>query len=127
MANETRRIKPDLIAEDETNFAALKAIDNYTPANPAYAVAEIEKARAEMVAAQEEEARADAAQKTARDNATQKEWNFHNLVGGSKDQVTAQFGRNSNQAQSVGRKKPSEYKPRTRGSKKDSGGDSGSK
>ncbi len=71
-----------------------------------------------MVAAQKEETRADAAQK---------EWNFHNLVGGSKDQVTAQFGRNSNQAQSVGRKKPSEYKPRTRGSKKDSGDDSGSK
>lgn len=126
MANETRRIKPDLLAADEANFAALKAITNYAPANPAYAVAEIEKARAEMAAAQEREAQADAEQKAARDDATQKEWNYHNLILGSKDQVTAQFGRNSNQAQSVGRKKPSEYKARARGSKKGAGESEGS-
>jgi hypothetical protein len=126
MANESNRIKPALIDADEESFAALKAIADYAPANPAYTVAEIEKAHAEMRATREEEARVNAAQKAARDNATAKEWAFHNAVGGSKDQVTAQFGRNSNQAQSIGRKKPSEYKPRTRGSKKGSGENSGS-
>ena len=35
-------------------------------------------------------------------------------VLGVKDQVTAQFGRDSNEVQALGRKKPSEYKPRAR-------------
>jgi hypothetical protein len=39
-------------------------------------------------------------------------------VLGTKDQVTAQFGRNSNQVQSVGRKKASERKAPQRSSKK---------
>ncbi|MFL6282334.1 MAG: hypothetical protein ACJ74Q_04120 [Pyrinomonadaceae bacterium] len=126
MANESNRIKPALIDADEESFAALKAIDNYTPANPAYTVPLIEQAHTEMRAAQEDEARANAAQKAARDNATAKEWNFHNLVGGSKDQVTAQFGRNSNEVQAIGRKKSSEHKAPQRKSKKGSGENSGS-
>ena len=126
MANESKRLRPAQISEDETCFEALKAITDYTPANPAYTVAEIEKAHAEMLAAQGEEARANAAQKAARDKATDRERNFHNLVNGSKDKVTAQFGRNSNQVQSVGRKKTSEYKAPTRKSKKDGGENTGS-
>jgi hypothetical protein len=43
-----------------------------------------------------------------------------------KDKVTAQFGRNSNEAQSVGRKKPSEYKAPQRKSKKGDGESEGS-
>jgi hypothetical protein len=126
MANESKRPRPAQISEDETSFEALKAITNYAPANPAYTVAAIEQAHAEMVAAQGEEARADAAQKAARDTAAEKERNFHGLVGGSKDQVTAQFGRNSNQVQSIGRKKTSEYKAPTRKSKKGGGENQGS-
>jgi hypothetical protein len=126
MADESKRPRPAQISEDETSFEALKAISNYAPANAAYTVAAIEQAHAEMLAAQGEEARADAAQKTARDTAAEKERKFHDLVGGSKDQVTAQYGRNSNEVQALGRKKSSEYKPRTRGSKKGSGEGSGS-
>ena len=126
MANETNRIKPAQIDSDEESFAALKAIANYTPANPAYTVAAIEQAHAEMRAAREEEARANAAQKAARDTAAEKERKFHDLVGGSKDQVTAQFGRNSNEVQSIGRKKSSERKAPQRKSGKGSGEGSGS-
>jgi hypothetical protein len=126
MANEANRIKPALIDADEESFAALKAIANYAPANPAYTVATIEQAHTEMRAAREEEARANAAQKAARDNAAAKEWSFHNFVGGSKDQVTAQFGRNSNEVQAIGRKKSSERKAPQRKSGKGSGENSGS-
>lgn len=41
------------------------------------------------------------------------EWQFHNLILGMRDQVTAQFGRNSNEVQFVGRKKTSEYRRRS--------------
>jgi hypothetical protein len=126
MANESNRIKPALIEADEASFAALKAIANYAPANPAYTVAAIEQAHAEMRAAREEEARTNAAQKAARDTAAEKERKFHDLVGGSKDQVTAQFGRDSNEVQSIGRKKSSERKAPQRKSGKGSGEGSGS-
>jgi hypothetical protein len=118
MANETKRLRPALLAEDEDSFAALQAIPDYAPANPAYAVTAVTQAHEELVSAQREEAQAEAAYAAARDNATAKEWNFHNLVLGTKDQVTAQFGRNSNQVQSVGRKKASERKAPQRSSKK---------
>ncbi len=115
--DETKRLNPSVLETDKAAFAALQAITNYAPANPAYASAAVAAAHAELLAAQAEEARTTAAAAAARDNAVAKEWNFHNLVLGSKDQVTAQFGRNSNEVQALGRKKESEYKPRTRKAK----------
>ena len=46
-----------------------------------------------------------------------REWEFHNLILGAKDQVTAQFGRDSNEVQAVGLKKASERKAPQRRSK----------
>src|ERR1051325_719860 len=104
MGNQSRRIPPSQIAEDEEAFAALKAITNYAPANPAYTLAAIEQAYQELQAARTVEVQADDAAKAASDNVVEKQAHFHNLILGSKDQVTAQFGRESNQAQSIGRK-----------------------
>src|ERR1041385_643408 len=122
MARQSRRMAPSLIAEDEEAFAALKAITNYAPANSVYALAAIEQAFQEMEAARTSEVQADAVAKAASDKVVEKQMNFHNLIIGARDQVTAQFGRNSDQAQSVGRKKPSEYKTPQRRSNKVSGG-----
>ena len=41
------------------------------------------------------------------------EWARHNLVLGMRTQVKAQFGDDSNELQSVGLKKKSEYKKKT--------------
>lgn len=112
--DETKRLNPSVIEEDKDSFAGLKTITNYAPANQAYTVAAIETAQTDMLDAQERLAQAEAAAATARDIATAAEWKFHNLMLGGKDQVTAQFGRNSNEVQAVKRKKTSEYKPRTR-------------
>ena len=117
--DETRRLKPSVIQEDEDSFAGLKTITDYAPANQAYTVATIGTAKDEMTAAREIEAQAIAALATARDNAVKAEWKFHNGMLGGKDQVTAQYGRNSNQVQVVNRKKTSEYKPRKRKGSKD--------
>jgi hypothetical protein len=126
MANETNRIKPALIDADEESFAALKAIADYAPANSAYTLAAIEQAHEGMRAARVQETQTEAAYKAARDNAASSEWNFHNLILGSKDQVTAQFGRDSNEVQAVGRKKSSERRAPQRKSSKGSGENSGS-
>jgi hypothetical protein len=115
--DETKRLTPSSIDADRDAFAAFQAITNYAPANPAYSTEAVTAAHDALLAAQAAEAQAVAAAAAARDDAVSKEWNFHNLLLGVKDQVTAQFGRNSNEVQSLGRKKSSEYKPRKRKSK----------
>ncbi len=120
MANETRRLKPAQIEEDKGSFAGLKTISNYAPANSAYTVAATDAALAELDSAQVAEAQAEAALATARDRATAAEWNLHNQMLGSKDQVTAQFGRDSNEVQALRLKKTSEYNaPKKRAKKGD--------
>ena len=59
----------------------------------------------------------------ARDATTDGEWEFHNAVNGAETQVEARYGPDSDQIQSPGRKKKSEYARPTRrqSSKKDSG------
>lgn len=108
--DETKRIAPGIMRADRDSHAGLKTITNYSPANQEYTVAAIDAAEAEMLEAQREEAQAVAALAAARDHATAKEWAYHNKILGMRDQVTAQFGRNANEAQTVGRKKPSEVR-----------------
>ena len=57
----------------------------------------------------------------ARDAAVAAEWAFHNAVLGSKTQVDAQYGENSDQRQSLGRKKKSERARPTRRDKNKKG------
>jgi hypothetical protein len=114
MANKNVRLRPAQIEADRSSFAALQGIAGYAPVNPAYALAAITQLQAEMTGAQAAEAQAAAALATARDNAAAKEWEFHNRVLGVKDQVVAQFGRDSNEVQAIGLKKASERKAPTR-------------
>jgi len=115
MANETKRLRPAQIAEDESGFAALQAMALYEPANHAYSLPAVAAAHGLLQSARTEEAQAEAALATARDNAVAREWAFHNLMLAVKDQVTAQFGRDSNEVQAIGLKKVSERKaPRRR-------------
>ncbi len=108
--DETKRIRPQTLAADEESLAALKTVTTYAPPNTAYATSALDSAKAAMVMAQTRESQAAAAAAAARDEAVAAEWSFHNLTLGMRDQVIAQFGRESNEAQMVGRKKPSEYR-----------------
>lgn len=117
MPDQTRRLSPPQIQADRDAFAALQAIAGYAPANPAYALAAIAAARASLDGAQQAETQADAAAAAARDSAVAREWEFHNLMLGAKDQIIAQFGKDSNEVQAVGLKRKSEYsrpKPRAK-------------
>ncbi|MCA1566782.1 MAG: hypothetical protein LC803_14285 [Acidobacteria bacterium] len=112
--DQSKRITPSVLEADRSSFAALQGIAGYAPANPAYAVATIKTLEAEMTGAREAEAQAAATLASARDTAAAKEWEYHNRILGVKDQVIAQFGRDSNEVQAVGLKKASERKAPTR-------------
>ena len=107
--NETRRIAPSVLKADKDAFNALKAIPDYAPSNSDYTVAKVEAARSKMEEAQALEAQAKAAADAARDNAVAAEWDYHNAMLGATTQVAAQYTKNSNQYQSLGKKKTSEY------------------
>jgi len=110
--NESKRLAPGALADDEASFNALKEVTGYAPSNASYSVAAITTAHNDAKAAQADEDQAAAALRTARDMATSKEWTFHNLILGAKDQVRGQFGKDSVQVQEIGLKRTSEYKSR---------------
>jgi hypothetical protein len=109
-----KRISPPILQADLDTLAAAHAITNYAPANITYDKEGIEVKRAALAAAQEAERVAQAASDAARDNANAAEWDFHDFTLAVKEQVIAQFGMNSNEVQSLGLKKKSEYKAPTR-------------
>jgi hypothetical protein len=111
--DQSKRIPSNVLAGDVQSFDGLKEIADYNPSNPRYSLEAMTSAETNMRNAQEALTRAEGALAIARDNAVAAEWAFHNLTLGMRDQVTAQYGRNSNEVQLVGLKKPSEYKRRS--------------
>ena len=108
--DESKRIRPAVLDADDAALAAVQALTGYAPANPDFSTQSLTTAHAEMVAAQTAESQADAALATARDAAVAKEWAYHNKIVGMRDSVAAQFGRDSDEVQAVGRKRESERK-----------------
>jgi hypothetical protein len=115
--NETKRLKPSLLRFDKDCLAALEKVAGYAPVNARYTLAAITIAHRDLANAQQTEEQANTTAAASRQNAIAREWEFHNLMLGAKDQVVAQFGRDSNEAQAVGLKKKSEYKKRARKAK----------
>lgn len=101
--NESKRLTQAALEADRNAFAALQTITGYLPANSTFALGAISAAHAALTAAQQAEAQAAAQAAAARDDAVTREWAFHNLMLGAKDQVVAQFGRDSNEVQAVAR------------------------
>jgi hypothetical protein len=92
----------------------VQGITDYAPANSDYTTQSLLAAQTEMDAKAVTAAQAEAAYKTARDEATTAAHRYHNKVIGMRDSVGAQYGKDSNQFQSVGRKKTTEYRKPTR-------------
>jgi len=112
--NQTRRILSAQLAADREAFDALQGIDGYAPANPAYTTETIKALHDRMDEAQREATQAQAEADAKRAAVTAAEWEFHNAMLGTKVQVDAQFGSNSDQVASLGMKKKSEYKSPSR-------------
>jgi len=118
--DETKRISPQTLRDDEDALAALRAIEKYAPSDANYTVPKLDALATAMGAAQDGEAQAEATLKTARDNANAVEWEFHNAMLRAKELVIGQFGKDSDEVQAVGLKKKSEYRTPSRSSKTES-------
>lgn len=108
--NQTTPIRPVVLQADKDALAALKSITGYTPNNNAYAVETLDTLLNAAVSAQNTEAAAAGTLAGARDDKVAAEWAFHNAMLGVKDQVSGQFGKDSNELQALGMKKKSEHK-----------------
>ena len=109
--NQSKRVPPIKMEADENGLAALEAITGYTPINPAYALDAVRAVHLELKTFRDREVQVAAEAASARDRTVAKEWEFHNLMLGVKEQVIAQFGKDSTEVQALGLKRKSEYKP----------------
>ena len=109
--DQNRRLNPTDVQADKEVVAALATLaPAYTPANALYSLANLTTAQTAMTTAQNTEVQKKGDYDAARDGANTKEWAFHNAVLEAKKQVGAQYGSDSDQVQSIGLKKKSEYK-----------------
>jgi chromosomal replication initiation ATPase DnaA len=108
--DQTRKLSRSLLQKDKDAMAALTTVTGYTPVDKKFTVTNGLTAENDMATKQDNVAKANAALKNAKDDARASEWTFHNFMLGSKNQVAAQFGDDSNEYQSLGLKKKSEKK-----------------
>lgn len=109
--NQHKRLPPGKIEADENGFAALQTINGYTPINSTYSLDAVRSAHEELRNMRRAAAAAQAQAQAARESAVAKEWEFHNLMLGVKEQVIAQFGKDSGEVEALGLKRKSDYKP----------------
>jgi hypothetical protein len=109
--NQHKRLPPGKIEADENGFAALQKITGYTPINSTYSLDAISSAHEELRNLRRAAAEALAEAQAARESAVAKEWEFHNLMLGVKEQIIAQFGKDSGEVEALGLKRKSDYKP----------------
>ena len=112
--SNTRPLSPKILQEDLDAYAALEAIVGYKPANVAYELVNITPVKTAKEAAETKAVQDAATAAASRDDEIAAQWAFHDLITGAKTQVKAQFGDSSNELQSLGLKKKSEYKKPTK-------------
>lgn len=105
-----RRLPPKVRQKARDAYAAMQKLPDYDPSNPIYSQANADALMAKLTKDQTTEVQADAAAAAARDNATDTEWEFHDFMLNVNVQTGAQYGKDSNEIQSLGLKKKSEYK-----------------
>ena len=107
------RVPPEILKTDQTSAKAIVELPDYRPANANFTADILQAKLAALQSLLDAEQRAQRALDAARDDAAAAEWALHEAVLGAKDQVVAQYGVDSNEAQAAGLKKKSEYKKPT--------------
>ena len=110
--DQQKRLGSKNLSNDHESLDALKGIGTFAPRNDACIPANVQKLYERTVELKELETQAEATFKSLRDNTVEAEWAFHNAILDCKDQVRAQYGKNSNEVQAIGLKKPLDYKRR---------------
>ena len=110
---KAHRMNPEALSADQSSAKAVLELPDYRPAKADFTREIIQAKLAALQPLLDAEQRAQRLLDTARDNAVAAEWALHEVVLGAKDQIVAQYGSDSNEAQAVGLKKKSEYKKAT--------------
>lgn len=105
-----RKLAPRERQKDLEAYAALLALGNYNAVNPAFTKEKATEAFEAMQEKQTAAVQAKATSDAAADDANDSEWFFHDVMQGVDAQAIAQYGKDSNEVQSLGLKKKSEYK-----------------
>jgi hypothetical protein len=105
---KNRRLSPNKLAEEKSSFSNLKNITDYHSIKAEYGVAAIQPVVDALDAALAEEAQLIARLAEVKDIIAQKSTEFVEKNDGAAIQVAAQFGEDSPQYQSLGRKRKSE-------------------
>ena len=103
-----KRLPPNKLAEEKRYAANLRAIQNYTPLRAEYSKEAVTAVEDELDALLEKEAQKLAELDDLRDRIADKGASFVEKNDGSVIQVAAQFGEDSPEYQSLGRKRKSE-------------------
>ena len=106
--DQTRSIDAGTLKADADALAALTAISGYQPANAEFAADKLTAASDALKAATDAFAQTEAGWQAARDAMVAAQWTFHNAMLGAKQQVIAQYGDDSDEAQGLGLTKKSE-------------------
>ena len=115
--DQTRFVDAGTLKADADALAALTAIGDYKPANADFALDKVTAMSAALKEAADAFAQAEAGWQAARDANVAAQWTFHNAMLGAKQQVLAQYGDDSDEAQAVGLKKKSERAKPSRAAK----------
>jgi hypothetical protein len=107
--DQTVAVKNEFLKADADALAALAKISDYAPANANFALAKLQAASDAFKTAADNFAQVEADWQTARDANVAAQWTFHNAMLGAKQQVVAQYGDDSDEAQALGLTKKSEY------------------
>lgn len=107
---KVRRVDQEQLDADRQTVKAVLEFPDYRPQKAEYAAAVILSTLNAMQPLLDAEDSARRAYETARDKAVAAEWALHDVALGIKQQVVAQYGDDSNEAQAVGLKKKSERK-----------------
>ena len=117
VVNIARRLPAKTVSADVVSYNGLGAVENYIPVRSEATPTGLKAAYDAMLAQRQKETELNALLKAAADASRQAEWDFHNAVLAMKESIRGQFGPDSDEAQSVGYKKKSEYKRRRRAPK----------
>lgn len=116
---KTTRVTQRILSKDKQIAVAVLGLQEYNPSNPEFTSDKLREALENMHQAVVAEQQAAEALATARERAVAMEWAFHELVLGTKRQVIAQYGDDSDEIAALGLKKKSERRygrPRKSGS-----------
>lgn len=119
MANKLNLMSANTLKKDNDAYIALKSIPNYVPVNKNVELTKVELAHSNMLVAQEQRKLLENQLKAQTDKCAMAEHTFHDTMLEVKAQVKALYGSDSDELNSLGIKKKSDYSQRKPRRKKD--------